>query len=508
MKLFALVFLFVGLFAEAQNWQLPLNNDIQYQIESNTEPKEDFHSSIKPYYKSTVPNIGLLGSDKQGFFKRLAEKKVGGFKVYPILDYTATLSSKTKKNYTDYYYGIGARLSIASKYTAGINFFTGEYANLPWVDSTVKLNHVIPGIGIANGTQLGYAATYLDFYVNYKPSEYFLLEAGKGKTFIGDGYRSLLLSDNVAPYPYLKLLTKVWKFNYLCLWNVMQHYDYLKQKTQYSLMAAHYLSFKPNKYFTLAFFEAEVYANRDTSGKTIRPEFTYFNPVVFYRPIEYSLGSSDNAMMGFNIKFQANEHHQFYTQVAIDELNVALLRAKRGWWGNKQAFQGGYKWFNMFNIKGLGLQLEGNYIRPYTYSHALTLQNYSHLNQPLTHPLGANLIEGISAIRYQNKAWMIELFINKIIYGTDTGKVNYGGDIFKSYLLNRPGDFGNTTAQGLKTDRTNLTLRASYYILPKAYLSLDAGVVIRSNKNAFNTYSFSGVFIGIKTRLVNSYTNY
>jgi hypothetical protein len=251
-----------------------------------------------------------------------------------------------------------------------------------------------------------------------------------------------------------------------------------------------------------------VYANRDTSGKTIKPEISYFNPVIFYRPVEYSLGSADNALMGFNVKCQLNSNHQLYTQIAIDEFNFKLLRTDKGWWGNKQAFQIGYKWYNIFKVKGLGIQTEYNFIRPYVYSHGLVQQNYSHLNQPLAHPLGANLTEGIAILRYQYKRWMYENIINYIIYGQDTNGVNFGGDIFKSYYFNRPNDFGNYTSQGLQSERTNITFRTSYYIWPKAYLSIDVGITWRINQTSFKRYEFRGFYLGIRSRIFNSYSDF
>ena len=49
-------------------------------------------------------------------------------------------------------------------------------------------------------------------YISYSPWSFLNIQAGHGKHFIGNGYRSLLLSDNAFNYPYLKLL-----FNYLNL---------------------------------------------------------------------------------------------------------------------------------------------------------------------------------------------------------------------------------------------------------------------------------------------------
>ena len=74
---------------------------------------------------------------------------------------------------------------------------------------------IIPGRGIAK--QFGEDA--FDYpiatgYLSYSPSKFFNVQFGHGKNFIGDGYRSLLLSDNASPYPYFKLNTTFWKLKY------------------------------------------------------------------------------------------------------------------------------------------------------------------------------------------------------------------------------------------------------------------------------------------------------
>lgn len=504
--LFTFLFLIPYLLV-AQNTILPFNSDANYQIESELNWEENIHTAIKPYYKSFVKKSNLLGSDKQKFLKKLIEKNVASVNAYPIVGAQLLASTDSTKLYPSYNYGIGLKGSYKDKLALGFNYFTGEIKNTPWIDSLVKQNHIIPGVGEAKGTQTGYSFNYLDFYLNYKAGDYFLFEAGKGKHFIGDGYRSLLLSDNAAPYPYFKMLTNVWKFNYMNLWSVMNNYDFIANKKNYKLMALHYLSFKPNKRWTLAFFENIMYANRDTSGKSIRADVNYFNPVVFYRPVEYSIGSADNAFIGFNFKFKPAANHELYAQVMIDEFFLTNIRQRNGWWANKQAFQGGYKWLNIFKVKGLGLQAEGNYIRPYTYSHALVTQNYSHLNQSLAHPLGANCIEAIGILRYQHNQWTIEAKANVIRYGEDLSNKNYGGNIFNSYT-SRPADFGNYTAQGLLTNRSNISLRASYYIWPKANMCINAGVIYRSKTTVSSAYAFQGVFLGISSRLFNSYTDF
>src|SRR5213078_2100497 len=92
------------------------------------------------------------------------------------------------------------------------------------------------------------------------------------------------------------------------------------------------------------------------------------------------------------------------------------------------------KYIDAFGIKNLDLQLETNRVRPFTYSHYDSISNYTHYNQPLAHPLGANFQEFIGIINYQP---LPKLFINsKTIYytqGLDSNGVNFGANPFNDY---------------------------------------------------------------------------
>ena len=53
--------------------------------------------------------------------------------------------------------------------------------------------------------------------------------------------------------------------------------------------------------------------------------FFYLNPIIFLRPVEYSLNSSDNALMGLNWKFKSTNNSHIYGQFVIDEFSQPPL---------------------------------------------------------------------------------------------------------------------------------------------------------------------------------------
>ena len=45
---------------------------------------------------------------------------------------------------------------------------------------------------------------YSSGYINYNINSFFDIQLGHGKNFIGDGYRTMFISDNSFNYPYFE----------------------------------------------------------------------------------------------------------------------------------------------------------------------------------------------------------------------------------------------------------------------------------------------------------------
>jgi hypothetical protein len=103
---------------------------------------------------------------------------------------------------------------------------------------------------------------------------------------------------------------------------------------------------------------------------------------------------------------------------------------------NKYGAQVGVKYIDILGIKHLDFQGEYNMARPYTYSHSKTGLSYSHYNQALAHPLGANFSELTSTLRAQpfSKLQLVSraIFAN---YGEDSNGSNWGKIYFSIIIL-------------------------------------------------------------------------
>jgi hypothetical protein len=205
--------------------------------------------------------------------------------------------------------------------------------------------------------------------------------------------------------------------------------------------------------------------------------------VIFLRLAEQQNGSSDNAFVGMDFKANVAKRIQLYGQLLLDEFVLKEVRGGNGWWANKFGLQMGAKYINAFSLKNLDLQGEINMVRPFTYSHYDSMANYTHYNQPMAHPLGANFVEAIGIIRYQpHPKWTTSARLIVWKQGTDTSAdSNIGSDVFKVNTSRSFGDYGYTLPSGPRATGVNAQLLVSYEV--KENLFLEASALIRNFKS-------------------------
>jgi hypothetical protein len=258
-------------------------------------------------------------------------------------------------------------------------------------------------------------------YLTYAAGRHVNIQLGHDRNQIGNGYRSLILSDYSAPYFFLKLNTRIWKFNYQNLFaQMVSDAPNVDASYERKYLAMHHLSLDVLPNLNVGVFESVVYSGYkqvtdmvDLPGDSttdLKPqirqrrrgfELQYLNPIIFYRAVEQGVGSEDNALLGLDFKWNVKQQLQLYGQVVLDEFVLSQIRSGNGWWANKQGIQLGAKYVNVAGIRTLDVQGEFNYIRPYLYQHEDKYRNYQHYQQPLAHPMGANLWELIGIVSYQ-----------------------------------------------------------------------------------------------------------
>jgi len=327
------------------------------------------------------------------------------------------------------------------------------------------------------------------------------LQFGHDKNFIGYGYRSLVLSDQSSNYLFLKLNTKVWKINYQNIFTeLISDYartgDRLLDK-KYAVI--HHLNIKLRKNLDFGLFETVVFGRNDTT-KAQHFELNYFNPIIFYRSVEQAIGSPDNASMGVDLKYNFLNHFSLYSQFYLDDFNVSEFKKRNGWWGNKLGFQSGLKYIDVANINNLDLQVEYNTVRPYTYTHNNKDANYTHYNQTLAHPLGANFKEFIGILRYYPipKLGLKIKFINAS-YGADSSDFNWGSNIFIKIDKSKIQEYNTKVLQGVTTNISLMEFTITYEWKPNIYLDLK--YLMREVNNEVGSNDQKMNFIGMALRM-------
>jgi len=268
----------------------------------------------------------------------------------------------------------------------------------------------------------------------------------------------------------------------------------------------HYLSWNITNRLNISLFEAVIWQNYDSTGYR-GFEYNYLNPVIFYRPVETSLGSPDNILLGQTGKITLGKSIILYEQILLDEFSLSHIRSNDGWWANKFGIQAGIKAYDLLNIENLFIQGELNTARPYTYSHINSLRSYSHYNQALAHPAGANFQEILGIVRYNYDRIFAELKIVRAQYGEDSSDSNWGKNILKPYTT-REMEFGNKTLQGVKSDLTDISLTLSYLINPRYmhnfFVSFTKRHYTKTNINSETNF----LMFGFRTSMRNNYYDY
>ncbi|WP_034888528.1 hypothetical protein [Gillisia sp. Hel_I_29] len=375
----------------------------------------------------------------------------------------------------------------------------------------------IPGRGVAKEfMDDGYDYPVAEGYISYKPSEFFSIQFGQGDNFIGDGYRSLLMSDGASPYPYLKLNTSFWKLKYSNTWMALRDVrEEVSGEGSYRVkyMANHYLSLNLTKRLNIGLFESVIWQNDNGRGFDV----AYLNPVIFYRSIEFSTGQNGgNAIIGLTGKYKFSNNINAYGQWVIDEFSTSEIFGGQQSWKNKLGYQLGIKYFDAFNVPNLYLQAEYNQVRPYTYSHNSIVLNYGHNNQSLAHQWGSNFREFIAIARYRKDRiyGSAKVIIGKrgFDFNNTFEPVAYGGDIYTSEKQ-RPYEYGVKIGQGNTTTSLYSELEGGYIINPVTNLKIFGSVIYRDfdpSQNTSTTFNNYTVWLnfGVRTDIFNWYFDY
>jgi len=494
----------------AQNSFLIIDKEENLLYESELISLSDsFHSAIYPRVITDITNYDSLLKyslkEEKGALDYFSNKYFIGnsssFYINPILNFGVTKDFSGRPS--PYTAGGGFRMhsDIGKKVSFEFSFYGAKQRFGIGQQKQIDSTNILPQIGAYNAKINGsYVYTNWEGYLSYRPYRFLNLQAGKQKNFLGDGYRSLLLSDNSSSYPFVKAIVNIGKIQYIVLYQFLKDIDteFETEPNELKYSTSHFLSWNIGKRININLFETVIW--RDQLEPSVRRgyDFNYLNPIIFLRPVEYSIGSPDNVIMGGGFRFRLLKNTNFYGQLILDEFKLKEMVSNAGWWANKYGYQIGVKIYDLFKIKNLFVLGEYNVVRPFMYSHKSSMENYGNMYQPLAHPLGSNFKELIALVNYRKNRWQIQTKMSFAKVGFDQDSTNYGQNIYRSYFDNT-NEYGNFILQGKLTEIIKTEIKFSYLVNPLWNLRVETGFRFYSYSNESEQAKQNSFFLSLKT---------
>ncbi|MBK7311101.1 MAG: hypothetical protein IPI93_09970 [Sphingobacteriaceae bacterium] len=507
-KLYIFCFLTASFFSSAQFYNLP--NDYFFSLLTERELAQkdaQIHSAVKPYiqffnrkyvhYADSYRVFKYITEDPAldiTFFKHVLsiEPKTENFKIHvdPILglqngrDLTDTVRPYGFNNTR----GVIASINVGKDLYAESMFVENQSLFPGYVATYVTATGIVPGQGRYKPFNI-YGADYAfsSGFISYSPWKNFNFQVGHGKHKVGNGYRSLLLSDNAFNYPYARI-TQQWfggKLQYTNIYAVLMNLVPATAKPipnaerlfQKKPAAFQHLSVNVTKAINVSLFQGIIFRTNNNVNKPL-VNVMYANPLIFSHAGYYGLNDSNNVILGADLKIRITKGINVYGQVMADNLKDTTAI------GNSYGYQLGVNYFNALGINNLFLQAEYNFANENSYKNpsALSDQSYSHYNQNLAYtPTWGNELVLIADHKYQR-------------FGVN----------FRYHLQNKP--LNNTNFTQINIVNTNI----SYLINPAYNLNAYIGYNYRFQKfyNFNPSLTSSFIYLGFKTSLFNAYYDF
>ncbi|MBL7918063.1 MAG: hypothetical protein JNM96_06675, partial [Bacteroidia bacterium] len=328
------VFLIAVFSSKAQFYNLPAEYGFSLLTERNLAAKDSsIHTGVKPYihffsnkyvyqadsqivlkYISEDPAADLI------FYKHLinVESKKENYKlrIDPLIGYDLgkdladTMNRKLGNNTR----GFIASAYIGKDFYCETMFSENQSFYPEYVIGFSQATGVVPGQGRHKPFKdRGYDYAFSTGFFSYQPFKNLNIQVGHGKHKIGNGYRSLLLSDNSFNYPYARI-TQQWfggKLQYTNIYAVLMNLvpatkipvpnaERLYQKKP---AAFQYLSYNFTKFLNIGLFQG-IIAEVGNSKNKPQLDWVYASPLIFSHAAYYGMNSKNNVLLGADLKLK------------------------------------------------------------------------------------------------------------------------------------------------------------------------------------------------------------
>ena len=508
--LFAILFFINLTYLKSQFYNFPGDYNFSVLTEKKLAVKDSsIHSGIKPYihffnskyafaydtnqlFKYITDDPALDAIFMKHFIRIEPKKENFKLRLDPILnleigkDFSDTLN---RKFYTNTRGLIGSGY-IGNKFYFETMFAENQSVFPDYISASAKNSLVVPGQGRwKTFKSVGYDYAFSSGFFSVQTLKNLNIQVGHGKHKIGNGYRSLLLSDNSFNYPYARI-SQQWlkgRISYSNIYSVLMNLDSASKFSapnterlfQKKAASFQYLSLNLSKFFNLSFFQGMIWQAGNERNKQDLT-WQYFNPVIFSNLPIYNLNDKNNILIGTDFKLKITNKLNLYGQFMADDLS----NTKK--YGNAIGFQLGLNYFDFLGVKNLFVQAEYNDVNENSYVNtlgALTNQSYSNYNQNLAYTNGS----GKEIIFIGDYKW--KRFFMNIKYNNHN-LIQQGETVFYNQLINA---------------------KIGYLINPSFNFNIHIGVNHRSQTFKY----FSGlnnetnfIYLGIKTSIYNLYYDF
>ena len=519
MKQYWLILLFtVSISAYAQQLNLPMGND--YQLNETNRINEVTNTS----FTSCKPLIECFTNytfTYSPLFKPrkfvLIEKKIthdhfihfknDSIKIVadPIFVFTQAQDATTSERFSQNSRGFRIFGNLGKKFSFETSFIENQTFAPSYIRNFVASYKVYPGMGRTKEFKVtGFDYASSSGYVSYSPTTWLNIQYGHGKLFIGNGYRSLLLSDNAFNFPHLKVTYKYKdKLQYTCVTASLMS---LQNPERLSVLAEplfkkklasfHVLAYRPFKRLELTLFESTIYTNNLNTFSA-----QAFNPIPFSNALIYGLSNTNNVLVGLNAAYKISSQLLSYGQLMVDDVST-----KKNSSANRTGYQLGLYYQNVANIKHLNVRIEYNQVRPFAYQNESIYQSYSHYNQTLAHPLQANFKEFVFAGNYNIKNFIFEVRIVSSKIGGDSIGYNSGSLVLQGDGINTSYTHQTKVSllQGQVKNLLSQEVSIGYLVNPYNNLMLKLGYFNRVYPGLQTQY----VYLSASANLFNQYLDF
>ncbi|WP_245447244.1 gliding motility protein RemB [Mucilaginibacter celer] len=521
--------LFTAQLSKAQSVYLPNSYQLYQKFNADIySVKSSSHTSLRPFLidstilhtYDSVMNVGIRERKTWGgrklFNEHLFDVKDKGYTFYA--DYITDLqvgrdfnnSKSTNLNTRGFQLGgtVGDKFSF---YSSG---FENSAKFVSYYNDYVNDHRFIPGQAYArhyNGQpQNSQDWSYVTAILSYSPTQKLNITLGEDKMFIGDGYRSVLLSDFASNMPLLRLTADLGPVRYMIAWAYIQDlrqppYDTFFGSNPRKWALFHYIDWNISKRVSFGMFNALITPETDDQAKKRGFDANFVNPVLFTSSLGPG-GGKDNVFLGFNAKYKILDKTALYGQIMFDRFKGSNFFSGNNA-DNTNGWQLGIRGADIFKVKRLNYLFEYNTVKPYTYTDTKLIGSYTFYGDALAHPLGANFREVLGILNYSVGRFDFQGQINYAKYGLDATKNdNFGMDITKPFV---PSANNTTTVgQGLSTQLYYGEGTVAYILNPKYNLRFELGALYRQEKNAQKDTKNTLITFGLRSSFRNLYHDF